>query len=300
MSQTATQMTPAKAWVAAARPQTLAVAFAPVLLGTALASQASAIHGGLAIATLFGAIFIQIGTNLFNDYADFRKGADGATRLGPARACAQGWLRPRDVLLAVGISYGLAIACGLYLTMHAGWPIVAIGLAALTCGLAYTGGPWPLAYLGIADLFVFLFFGVIAVSGSYFVQTATVSPAVFLYGAALGGVATAVLAVNNLRDRLGDAQAQKKTLAVRMGQLWMRRYYAFLILGSFIALSMAGWWLGQNIVTLILPMLALPAAIWLVREGFRRDGRDLNDLLKRTAQLELIVAVLASAGVVLS
>ena len=148
---------PLQAWVLASRPQTLTVALAPVLLGAALASEVTSIRLPLLLAALLGAVCIQIGTNLFNDYADHKKGADGADRLGPARACANGWLRPSHVLAAVWVTFALAVIAGLYLAFEAGWPIVVIGVASLLCGLAYTGGPWPLAYVGIADLFVFVF-----------------------------------------------------------------------------------------------------------------------------------------------
>ena len=175
--------TTAQAWVLAARPQTLTISVAPVLLGAALASEVGPLSIPVLIAAMLGAICIQIGTNLFNDYADFNKGADGADRLGPLRACANGWLPPRQVLIAVGVTFAIAIAAGIYLAAVAGWPVVIIGLASLVCGLAYTGGPWPLAYVGIADLFVFVFFGLVAVGGTYFVLAGGLSLAAILGGA---------------------------------------------------------------------------------------------------------------------
>jgi len=289
-----------QAWIAAARPQTLMVSVAPVLLGAALASEVTVLELSVLAAAMLGAIGIQIGTNLYNDYADFDKGADRADRLGPPRVCANGWLEPRQVLLAVGLCFAVAVAAGLYLTWVAGWPVVIIGVASLICGIAYTGGPWPLAYVGIADLFVFVFFGLVAVGGTYFVLAGSLSaPAVF-GGAALGCLATAVLAVNNLRDRDGDARARKRTLAVRYGEAFARGQYAFLI--AFAALLVVGAALfvpGAGLGWLA-PLVLAPWLIILARDGYRLNGRELNGLLKRTAVAELMFAFLLSAGVVLT
>lgn len=295
-------MTPStpQAWIAAARPQTLLVSVAPVLLGAALASEVAAIRVPVLLAALLGAIFIQIGTNLFNDYADFNKGADGSDRLGPPRACANGWLAPRQVLLAVGVSFILALLAGMYLALQAGWPVVLIGLASLACGLAYTGGPWPLAYVGAADLFVFVFFGLVAVGGTYFVLTGHLSSAALFGGSALGCLATAVLAVNNLRDRSGDARAGKLTLAVRYGEAFARSQYVALIAAAallvvFVALFLPGAGIGW-----LAPLALAPWLLQLIRDVFRLNGRELNGLLKKTAVTELAFALLLSAGIVLT
>jgi 1,4-dihydroxy-2-naphthoate octaprenyltransferase len=288
------------AWIAASRPQTLTVAIAPVLLGAALAAEVTALRLSLVMATLIGAIGIQIGTNLFNDYADFKKGADGADRLGPARACASGWLKPGHVLASVWITFAIAAAAGGYLVMEAGWPILVIGVASLVCGLAYTGGPWPLAYVGIADLFVFVFFGLVAVGGTFFVLTGTLSlPAVF-GGAILGCLATAVLAVNNLRDRKGDLRAGKQTLAVRYGEAFARNQFALLItapalLVVFVAIFVPGAGPGW-----LAPLALAPWLVQLARDAFRLDGRDLNSLLKKTAVTELAFSILLCAGILLT
>ena len=289
-----------KAWIAAARPQTLTVAVAPVLLGAALAAEVTTLQVSLVLAALMGAICIQIGTNLFNDYADFKKGADGEDRLGPARACASGWLNPAHVLKAVWVTFFIAVLAGLYLAMAGGWPIVLIGVASLVCGLAYTGGPWPLAYVGIADLFVFVFFGLVAVGGTYFVLTGGLSAAAVFGGAILGCLATAVLAVNNLRDRKGDKQAGKQTLAVRYGEAFARNQFALLItapalLVVFVALFVPGAGMGW-----LAPLALAPWLVQLTRDAFRLDGMELNDLLKKTAVTELAFAILLSAGIVLT
>lgn len=292
--------TAAQAWILASRPQTLTVSVAPVLLGAALASEVGPLHMPALLAALLGAICIQIGTNLFNDYADFGKGADGADRLGPPRACANGWLEPRQVLIATWVSFGLAFAAGLYLTMVAGWPVVIIGVASLVCGLAYTGGPWPLAYVGIADLFVFVFFGLVAVGGTYFVLAGSLSLAAVAGGAALGCLATAVLAVNNLRDRDGDARVGKRTLAVRYGEAFARGQYVVLVgLAAALVVVVAFFVPGAGVGWLA-PLVLAPWLLQLARDAFRLNGRDLNDLLKKTAATELAFAVLLSAGIVLT
>ena len=303
----------AQAWIAAARPQTLMVSVAPVLLGGALASEVVTLDMSVLAAAMLGAICIQIGTNLFNDYADFGKGADREDRLGPPRACANGWLEPRRVLAAVWLCFAVATAAaglpqeqaqgpaaGLYLTWVAGWPVVIIGVASLICGIAYTGGPWPLAYVGIADLFVFVFFGLVAVGGTYFVLAGGLSLQALFGGAALGCLATAVLAVNNLRDRDGDARAGKRTLAVRYGDAFARGQYVVLIALAalfvvFVALFVPGAGIGW-----LAPLALTPWLVQLVRDAYRLNGRELNSLLKKTAVTELSFAFLLGAGIVLT
>lgn len=289
-----------QAWIAAARPQTLMVSVAPVLLGGALASEVVTLDLSVLAAAMLGAICIQIGTNLFNDYADFGKGADREDRLGPPRACANGWLEPRRVLAAVWLCFAVATAAGLYLTWVAGWPVVIIGVASLICGIAYTGGPWPLAYVGIADLFVFVFFGLVAVGGTYFVLSGGLSLQALFGGAALGCLATAVLAVNNLRDRDGDARAGKRTLAVRYGDAFARGQYVFLIaLAALFVVVVALFVPGAGIGWLA-PLALAPWLVQLVRDAYRLNGRELNSLLKKTAVTELSFAFLLGAGIVLT
>lgn len=292
--------TPLQAWILAARPQTLTISVAPVLLGAALASEVGALSISVLVAALLGAICIQIGTNLYNDYADFNKGADGPDRLGPPRACANGWLPPRQVLVAVVITFAIAMACGIYLAAVAGWPVVVIGLASLACGIAYTGGPWPLAYLGIADLFVFVFFGLVAVGGTYFVLAGSLSVAAVLGGAILGCLATAVLAVNNLRDRNGDRNAGKRTLAVRYGEAFARGQYAFLLSCAALLVVLVALFVPHAGIGWLAPLALAPWLVQLVRDAFSLDGKELNTLLKKTAVAELAFSVLLSAGIVLT
>jgi len=292
--------TVAQAWVLATRPQTLTVAVAPVLLGAALASEVGPLSIPVLLAALIGAICIQIGTNLYNDFADFKKGADGEERLGPLRACANGWLPPRQVLAGVGITFAIAMAAGIYLAAVAGWPVVIIGLASLICGVAYTGGPWPLAYLGIADLFVFVFFGLVAVGGTYFVLAGSLSLSAVLGGAILGCLATAVLAVNNLRDRAGDGLAGKRTLAVRYGEAFARGQYVCLVVCAALLVVLVALFVPGAGIGWLAPLALAPWLLQLSREAFLLDGQELNGLLKKTAVAELAFSILLSAGIVLT
>jgi 1,4-dihydroxy-2-naphthoate polyprenyltransferase len=211
------EMTRARAWVLAARPRTLSAAIAPVLTGTGLA----AFHGTLAwvpaSAALAAAVLIQIGTNLANDYYDFVRGGDTADRVGPVRVTQAGILPPETVRRGMITVLSAAVLVGVYLVWVAGWPIVWIGIASLASAVLYTGGPFPLAYHGLGDVFVFVFFGPVAVGGTYFVQARLWPPDAVLAGVGLGALATAILVVNNLRDIETDARAGKRTLAVRLG-----------------------------------------------------------------------------------
>lgn len=292
--------TAVQAWILAARPQTLTISVAPVLLGAALASEVGPLNIPVLIAAMLGAICIQIGTNLYNDYADFHKGADTEDRLGPPRACANGWLPPRRVFAAVGVTFAIAMAAGLYLAMAAGWPVVIIGLLSLACGIAYTGGPYPLAYVGVADLFVFIFFGLVAVGCTYFVLTGGLSLSAILGGAVLGCLAMVVLAVNNLRDRGSDGRAGKRTLAVRFGETFARGQYVFLVTAALLLVIVVALFVPDAGIGWLAPLVLAPWFVQLVRDGVQLDGRDLNILLKKTAVAELAFAILLCAGIVLT
>ena len=211
-----------KVWLAAIRPATLTAAVGPVAVGTGLAAADHQFSAAPALAALVGAMLIQVATNLHNDYEDFVRGADTDDRLGAPRATQRGWLNARQIITAAIAAAILAVLVGIYLVWVAGWPIVAIGLGSLLCGFAYTGGPAPLGYLGLGDLFVFIFFGVVAVTGSYYVQALTVTSSVLIASTGVGALATAILVVNNLRDRHTDKGAGKRTLAVRLGQRFGR------------------------------------------------------------------------------
>ncbi|MBS4018895.1 MAG: 1,4-dihydroxy-2-naphthoate polyprenyltransferase [Dechloromonas sp.] len=272
------------AWLLACRPKTLTVSLSPVIVGTAIAWQQ---NGQLLwlplLLALFGAALIQIGTNLFNDVGDFLRGTDQPGRIGPPRATAEGWLTPAAVRTGALTSFALAFACGIYLASHGGWPIVAIGLCSLAAGWAYTGGPRPIAYGPLGELFVIAFFGVVAVGGSYYLQTLALSPAALLAGLQLGLLAAAVITVNNYRDLDSDATSGKRTLAVRLGRPATRWLYAGELLAPYLLLLGGATW----------PLLSLPLALWLIRRFWRRaPGPGFNSLLAATAGLQLVFALL--------
>src|SRR3954469_16227047 len=223
-------------WLMAARPRTLPAAISPVLVGTAAAVQhVDDIRAGAFFAALIGSIFIQIGTNLANDYSDAKRGADPEDRLGPVRVTSSGLVAPRRVLYATWLAFGVAVIAGIYLATVAGWIIIAVGAASIAAGVLYTGGPRPYGYVGLGELFVFLFFGLVAVNGSYYVQLERLDWLPFGLSVAVGCLATAILVVNNVRDVDTDRRAGKMTLAVRLGRQRTRNLYASLVAGAFVA-----------------------------------------------------------------
>lgn len=285
-------------WMLAARPKTLPAAAAPVVLGTALAYADGVFKAGPALAALAGALLIQIGTNFANDYFDYRQGADTHERLGPLRVTQAGLLAPEAVARGMWVAFGLAALIGIYLIATAGWPVILIGLASILAGIAYTGGPFPLGYNGLGDLFVFIFFGLIAVGGTYFVQAGTVTIHVLLSSAPVGLLATAILVVNNLRDIRTDRAARKMTLAVRLGERGTRLEYVILLAAAYLipAGMVAG---GAAPAGVLLSWLTLIRAYRLVRFIFKEQGRPLNRALAGTGRLEIEFAVLFSAGLFL-
>jgi 1,4-dihydroxy-2-naphthoate octaprenyltransferase len=283
-------------WLSASRPRTLPAAIAPVVIGTAMALADGGLHWGAALAALLGALLIQIGTNLANDYFDFVKGADTAARKGPRRATQAGLVSPATMWRATLITFGLAALVGLYLVARGGWPVVGIGVASILAGLLYTGGPMPYGYRGLGDLFVLVFFGPVAVAGTHYVQTLSFSPAAAIAGLGPGLISVAVLAVNNLRDIETDAVAGKRTLAVRFGPGFARWEHAGAI--GLAALLPLGFWLaGLRGPAMALPLLMLPAAWPVIRTVFAtRDGPVLNAALAGTGRLLVLYAVLFCAG----
>src|SRR5437868_4343120 len=219
-------------WLMAARVRTLPASIAPVLVGTALAGYAGVFHPLRFVAALLGALFIQVGANLSNDYSDARRGADTEDRLGPVRVTAGGLVPPRQVLIATYVTFALAILCGVYLIAVAGWQLLLVGAASIVAGVLYTGGPRPYGYEGLGELFVFLFFGIVAVAGSFFVQTETLVWEAFALAVPVGLLASAVLVVNNVRDLETDRRAGKRTLAVRLGRERTRTLYAAMVYGA--------------------------------------------------------------------
>jgi 1,4-dihydroxy-2-naphthoate polyprenyltransferase len=287
-------------WLMAARPKTLPVGLAPVLVGTALAATADVFHPLRFAAALLGALFIQVGANLSNDYSDARRGADAEDRLGPVRVTAGGLVPPRQVLVATYVTFALAILCGVYLIAVAGWQLLLVGAASIVAGVLYTGGPRPYGYEGLGELFVFLFFGIVAVAGSYFVQTERLVWEAFALAVPVGLLASAVLVVNNVRDLDTDRRAGKRTLAVRLGRARTRSLYAGMVYLAF-ALAPVTWVFGPLGPWLLLPFLALPLAAPVVRTvRTRSDGPSLNEALAQTGRLELVYCVLLCAGLLLS
>jgi 1,4-dihydroxy-2-naphthoate polyprenyltransferase len=287
-------------WLMAARPRTLPVGLAPVLVGTALAGTQGTFHWLRFVAAVLGALFIQVGANLSNDYSDARRGADAEDRLGPVRVTAGGLVPPRQVLIATYVTFGLALLCGTYLIAVAGWELLLVGAASIVAGVLYTGGPRPYGYEGLGELFVFLFFGIVAVAGSYFVQTERLIWEAFALAVPVGLLASAVLVVNNVRDLETDRRAGKRTLAVRLGRERTRTLFAAMVYGA-LALTPLTWIFGPLDAWLLLPFLSLPLAAPVVRAVRNHvDGPSLNEALARTGQLELVCCVLLCAGLLLS
>ncbi len=287
-------------WLMAARPRTLPAAVAPVLVGTALAGFLHVFHPLRFLAALLSAIFIQVGTNLSNDYSDARRGADTEDRLGPVRVTAGGLVPPKQVLVATYLTFGLAVLAGVYLIVVAGWQLLLVGAASILAGVLYTGGPKPYGYEGLGELFVFLFFGIVAVAGSYFVQVKHLSWEAFALAVPVGLLAAAILVVNNFRDIDTDRRAGKRTLAVRLGRERTRALYAAMVYLAFV-LAPVTWLFGPLKPWVLLPWLTLPLAAPVVRlVRNRTDGPSLNQALAKTGMLQLAFCVLLSAGLLLS
>jgi 1,4-dihydroxy-2-naphthoate polyprenyltransferase len=287
-------------WLMAARIRTLPAAIAPVLVGTALAGFAHVFHPLRFIAALIGAIFIQVGTNLSNDYSDARRGADTEDRLGPVRVTAGGLVPPRQVLIATYVTFGVAVLAGIYLIAVAGWELLLVGAASILAGVLYTGGPRPYGYEGLGELFVFLFFGIVAVVGSYFVQTTHIVWEAFALAVPVGLLVSAILVVNNFRDIDTDRRAGKKTLAVRLGRERTRGLYAAMVYLAY-ALAPITWLFGPLKAWVLLPWLTLPVAAPIVRTVRNRlDGASLNQALAQTGMLQLAFCMLLAAGLLLS
>ncbi|MBI5515647.1 MAG: 1,4-dihydroxy-2-naphthoate polyprenyltransferase [Deltaproteobacteria bacterium] len=283
-----------RVWLLACRPATLTVALVPVLVGVALAHARGLVRPWSALAALLGAVLIQVGTNLANDVFDHLKGADTAERLGPLRVTQAGLLSPREVLRGMALAFGLATALGVYLVWVGGWVVVCIGVASIASGVAYTGGPYPLGYHGLGDLFVFVFFGPVAVCGTLWVAHGAVPWEALVASVPVGALASAVLVVNNTRDHETDVKAGKRTLVVRLGRSFGVGEYAallavaFLVPGLFLAWGRGFW--------VLLPWLTAPWALALARGVARAEGRALNPLLGATARLLLVFGALFAAG----
>jgi len=288
-----------RAWLMAARPRTLPAAVAPVVVGTAMAAADQVAALGPALAALAAALLIQVATNLANDYFDHARGTDTEERLGPVRVTQAGILSPEAVLRGTGVTLALAVLVGGYLVWVGGLPILAIGVVSLICAVAYTGGPFPLAYHGLGDLFVFVFFGLVAVGGTYWVQALAFEPELLLAGAGVGALVTAILVVNNLRDREGDAASGKRTMAVVLGESGTRIQYAVLLaVGALVPLLgvvLVGWsaWTLLSLLGFRFALSPLEKVMTFA------DPRELNPALGQTARLLTWYSGLLALGFIL-
>jgi 1,4-dihydroxy-2-naphthoate polyprenyltransferase len=287
----------------AARPRTLPAAIAPVLVGTSAA--VFAVHGdrfrtGAFVAALFGSVFIQIGTNLANDYSDARRGADSVDRLGPVRVTASGLVAPQRVLVATWVAFAVAVGCGIYLTTVAGPVILIVGVLSIAAGVLYTGGPRPYGYEGLGEIFVFLFFGLVAVNGSYYVQLERLDGLPFGLSISVGLLVAAILVVNNVRDVDTDRRVGKRTMAVRLGRERTRRLYGTMLATALIALPITLLiWDGPAAALLGLVVIPLALRLNLVVRT-RNDGPSLNGALAGTGALVGTFSLLVSAGLLIA
>jgi 1,4-dihydroxy-2-naphthoate octaprenyltransferase len=278
------------------RPATLAASVAPVLAGTAVAIHEGGIRPAAGFGALVVALAMQVGVNFANDYSDFVRGADTPRRVGPVRAAASGVVAPEQVRSAAVVAFGVAGIAGLALSLATDWRLLVIGAACLLAGWLYTGGPRPYGYLGLGELFVFLFFGLVATCGTVYVETLRVTPLAVLAGVAMGCLATAILVLNNLRDIETDAAAGKRTLATRIGRDHTLILLALLVCAAFIAPVVMAI-LGFASVTVLLVLLAIPIAALPVRTAFAsRSGPALVAALKRMAAAEIAYALLLAVG----
>ena len=287
-------------WLVAARPRTLPAAVAPVLVGTALAGSEGVFRPLVFCAALVGSVFIQVGANLSNDYSDARRGADTEDRLGPVRVTAGGLMPPRRVLVGTYVAFGIAVAAGVYLAAVAGWELFVAGVVSILAGVLYTGGPRPYGYEGLGELFVFTFFGLVAVGGSYFAQTERLRWEALALAVPVGLLAAAILIVNNVRDLETDRRAGKRTLAVKLGRRRTRALFAAVLGVAFLS-PVAVWLAGGLSAWVLIALLAAPLALPLARTvATRADGPALNGALADTARLLGAFSLLLSAGALLS
>lgn len=295
MSQPTENLSRFKIWMLAMRPKTLPAAMGPVVVGTSMAVGDHAFDLLPALAALLVSLLLQIGSNLANDVFDFKKGKDTEERTGPLRVTQAGLLTPRQVMVGMGVVFAFAFALGLYLTWVGGWVILALGIAAIISAIAYTGGPFPLGYHGLGEVFVFIFFGPVAVCGTYYVQAGNVSPAAWWASVPVGLLITAILVVNNYRDLPQDKKTGKRTVAVRLGPTGTQGEY-FLLLAASFAVPLIMWLQGIATAWIFCTWLSLPFVLSLIQDIRTKKGRPLNATLAGTARLSLIFSILLSVG----
>jgi len=287
-----------KIWILASRPKTLPAALAPVFVGTAVAISVSKLNVMAALIALVCSVLIQIGTNFVNDLYDYLKGTDDENRVGPTRALAAGWISPNQMKRAIYFTFGMTFLLGLYLVYLAGWIILLVGVFSIASGYAYTAGPYPLAYNGLGDVFVFFFFGIVATVGTYYVQAIEFSMFALLASIPVGLLITNILVVNNYRDADEDKKKSKNTLAVKFGKSFSLYQYFISILVSFIV-PLYLYFTYCTTLFILLPMLTLPLAIKLHVDMTRLNGGELNKTLELTAKLSVLYSFLFSIGIIL-
>jgi 1,4-dihydroxy-2-naphthoate octaprenyltransferase len=286
-----------KSWLIAARPKTLSAAIVPVLVGTALAArEPSGVIGWVFACALFGAVFIQIATNFINDALDFKKGTDTGERLGPTRVTQAGLLSADAVMRGAWVCLILAAACGIPLLHRGGWPMLVIGLTSIAAAYAYTGGPYPLAYHGLGEIFVVLFFGLVAVGGTFYAHTLRLTRDSLIAGLAVGSLATVLLVINNLRDIDGDRQNNKKTLAARFGEGFARAEVVFFTVAPYVLVALLAWRRSQP--WFFLPFLAMPFALAIAVQTHRTRGSGLNRVLGAAGAQQWAFGVLFDIGLI--
>ena len=286
------------AWKLAMRLPTLPAAIAPVAVGTGVAIHVDGFRLGPAIAALIGALALQIGANFANDVFDFRKGVDTADRLGPPRATQMGLLSERQVLAGMCLAFAVATAAGVYLVVIAGWPVVAIGVASIVAAVAYTGGPWPFGYHALGDLFTFVFFGLVAVGGTVYVQVGDIPGIGWVAAGAMGCTVTMILVVNNLRDIPTDRVSGKTTLGVMLGDKGTRAWYAVLATTAYVLAVISAVAVGPTVLLAVLSIAFLLTPLRGVLRG--TEGRLLNPVLKATARWHLVFGILLALGIALA
>jgi 1,4-dihydroxy-2-naphthoate octaprenyltransferase len=295
MNQESTTSSKSALWLLAIRPKTLPAAVGPVAVGAAVAYSDNSFLILPTIACLVGAILLQIAVNLANDYFDFKNNIDSDERLGPVRVTQSGLIPPDEVKKGMIVCLVLAGLVFFYLSIVGGWPVVCIGIFSLLAALAYSGGPFPLASNGLGELFVFIFFGLVAVCGTYYIQTGGLTPFAILAALPPGLLVTAIMVVNNLRDITTDEKAGKRTLAVILGRKNTILEYRVLLLLSYLVPLVVFFRYGAG-VTILLPLLSLPSCVVLFRRAGLDSGRQLNQILARTARLSMLYCLLFAVG----
>ncbi len=285
-------------WVLAARPKTLLAAFVPVIIGSSIAAHQTVYKPFVSLIALICAVLIQVGTNFVNDLYDYYTGADSKKRKGPQRALASGLISVTEMKIGITITFGLAFFLGLYLVAISNWIVLLIGVLSIISGIAYTAGPYPLAYNGLGDIFVFLFFGVVGTVGTYYVLTMSIKPVAFWASIPVGALITNILVVNNYRDRDEDKTSGKTTLAVKFGLKFTRIQYVIFMVVSYAILCVVYFTFKQSLI-IFLPLLSLPLSIKLIKMIYSLKGKQLNKTLELTAKLSLLYGVLFAFGILL-